>query len=305
MNSRWRYDALYSESRSQRESDPPHKFAAQDRSHLAGRISLDEYSFALATAMRGMGRISATDRLQVGKGVKQTAIQGVRALGTQAAHRGSGSTGVLVSKALDSSRFTRLQSLLPRDWPIKNGYLLAPLHLFAASKTGAAMLLDSEQAVTLLPTWANRLNSYMERNGERHARTDMLRSASQFRFTEPATIAAFTLQRTYCRLIPGLVKIATNMIAYYADKAKATGQNGDKAMVGRAEEYRDFLAIIARQHEIPPCDPSRAVVPAATFITVESAVRAFEKVEGAPAEDDRVEGWTEKRIGSVNFIVPR
>jgi len=83
-------------------------------------------------------------------------------------------------------------------------------------------------------------------------------------------------------------------------------RNGEwGAMVGRAEAYRDFLATIKRQHEIPPSEPSRAVVPAAAFITVEKAFKAFEKAEGTPAKGDRIDGWTEIRVGSVDIIVPR
>lgn len=191
--------------------------------------------------MRGLGRILLTDHLEVKEGFRPTELRGVRILETQAAHRGSGCTWVQVSRQRDLQRFSTLAKGIPAKFILPQGQIRAPLHLFAGSKTGAAMLLGSERASTVLPTWENQLNCYMESHGERGARNRLLQLAGTSKSSNPAVIAADTLERVYSVFLPELVTVATRMAHFYHSRARQTHTDDDNLLAGKAEETRDFL----------------------------------------------------------------
>lgn len=304
MNPTWRFADVFKDHRNERRAKSPYEFTKQDRSHLAGRISLAAYDLSFAMALRGMGQLVATDRLEVAKGFRPLLVHGVRDLGTQAAHRGSGCTWVRVAQARDPNRFKQVRGFVPPRYVLENGTLMAPLHFFAASKAGSAMVLGSERAATLLPEWENRLNSYMEMHGERYARNELLQRAIRLPFPDPAIVAVFTLEQLYGKFIPDLVKIASRMVTFYTKCAKTTGENVDESIAGHAVAYRDFIEEIARQHEIPPVDPASAVVPSATFVALGQGVSAFVEAEQRASGSEKIGGWTEKRVRSVDLIMP-
>lgn len=105
--------------------------------------------------------------------------------------------------------------------------------------------------------------------------------------------------------MPDLVTTADKMTAQYSKLAKATHNEVFEFLAGKAEERRDFFQMIARNHDVPPLDPTLSIVPAASFGPLESNISTLFDFERTPSKTEAVEGWTEAGVGSVDLIVPR